>query len=483
MNFNTALFLFLFLPFFLLTYFFAQPRWRPVVGILGSLLFYAWGSAANLAWMIGLILLNYWLGLRLKDKPAKWLLPLGLILNVGLLAAFKLFAAYGMDLFLGLERFLPERVNGWLGALTFPLGLSYVSFQLISYLLDVHKGAVKAERNLVAFAFYVLMFPKLPVGPIVRYRSLAESLPAPTLDPQQVADGARRFLRGFAKKVLIADVLAQLVNAVFALPVEASTPAWAWLGLIGYALQIFFDFSGYTDMALGLAAMMGLRFIENFKDPYIAQSIGDFWRRWHISLSTWFRDYVFYPLERKRLPVVGQSLNILTVFLLTGLWHGVTAGFVAWGLLHGIFLVMEGLFLNRWLQSTSRWKRDLLRPVRHVYALSALLLTWLVFRAPSLAYAWDFLRLMFGNIQQTIRLPFSETTPLPFIEPSFLLALCAAVALSLPIAPWLQKRLDAHPRLAFPLRVAGDLLLLALFVLAVGMMANSKFLPGIYGNF
>jgi alginate O-acetyltransferase complex protein AlgI len=369
MNFNTALFLFLFLPFFLMAYFFAQPRWRPVVGILGSLLFYAWGNAANLLWMAGLILFNYGLGLRLTDKPAKGLLPLGLVVNVGLLAAFKLFAAYGMDLFSGLAPIFPERLNGWLTSLTFPLGLSYVSFQIISYLLDVNKKAVKPERSLVNFAFYILMFPKLLVGPIVRYRSLAESLPAPTLDLNQVADGVRRFLRGFAKKVLIADVLAKLVNAVFSLPVEASTPAYAWLALIAYALQIFFDFSGYTDMAIGLAAMMGMRFIENFNYPYIAQSVGDFWRRWHISLSSWFRDYVFYPLERRRAPIIGQSLNILIVFLLTGLWHGVTSGFIIWGLLHGFFLALEGLFLNRWLKAA--W----LQPIRHLYTLSALLLT------------------------------------------------------------------------------------------------------------
>lgn len=477
MNFNTALFLFLFLPIFLIAYFFAQPRWRPVVGILSSLLFYAWGSAVNLLWMLGLILFNYWLGLRLKDKPAKWLLPLGLLVNVGLLAFFKLFAAYGLDLFLGLAPHFPTRLTDFLTSLTFPLGLSYVSFQVISYLLDVNKGAVQPERNLVTFAFYVLLFPKLLVGPIVRYRTLADSLPAPTLEAAQVANGVRRFLRGFAKKILIADVLARTVNAIFVLPVAASTPAYAWLALVGYALQIFFDFSGYTDMAIGLAGMMGLRFIENFNYPYIAQSISDFWRRWHISLSSWFRDYVFYPLERKRLPVAGQQINVLIVFLLTGLWHGVTIGFVIWGLLHGFFLVIEGLFLNRWL------KADGLRPVRHLYTLSALLLTWVFFRAPSLAYALDFLRLLVGNVQQTVRLSFSETTPLPFIEPSFVLAFIAAVIFSLPVGPWLQRQIAARPRLAFPLTIAGDLFLLALFVLSIGMMTSSRFLPGIYGNF
>jgi alginate O-acetyltransferase complex protein AlgI len=297
-------------------------------------------------------------------------------------------------------------------------------------------------------------------------------LPAPQLAPLEIAEGIRRFLRGFAKKILIADVLAATVNAVFDVPVGAYPPFIGWLALIGFALQIYFDFSGYTDMAIGLAAMMGFRFIENFNYPYIAQSIGDFWRRWHISLSTWFRDYVFYPLERHRLPVIGQSLNILIVFLLTGLWHGVTMNFIVWGLLHGFFIVLEGAFLNRWLQGA--W-----RPIRHVYALAAILLTWMVFQSPSLRYAIDFLKLLFGQLPVQFTLPFLDTMPLPFIEPSFVLAFVAGILLSLPLGSALQVRIEK----SFPLTVAGDLVLLALFVLSLGMMASSKFLPGIYESF
>jgi alginate O-acetyltransferase complex protein AlgI len=355
---------------------------------------------------------------------------------------------------------------------TFPLGLSYISFQLISYLVDVHKGSVPPEKNLITFAFYILMFPKLLVGPIVRYRTLAEQLPAPQLDPLQIAEGIRRFLRGFAKKILIADVLANTVNAVFDLPVGTHPPFVGWLALIGFALQIYFDFSGYTDMAIGLAAMMGFRFIENFNDPYMSQSIGDFWRRWHISLSTWFRDYVFYPLERRRLPVIGQSLNILIVFLLTGLWHGVTISFIVWGLLHGFFIVLEGAFLNRWLQRA--WQ-----PIRHVYAIAAILLTWLVFRSPDLTYAFDFLKLLSGRVSGPIPLSFLETTPLPFIEPSFILAFVAGILLSLPLGSALQSRIEK----SFSLTLASDLILLTLFVLSIGMMASSTFLPGIYESF
>ncbi|MBK9008369.1 MAG: MBOAT family protein [Anaerolineae bacterium] len=472
MNFNTALFLFLFLPFFLIAYFVAQPRWRPALGILASGLFYAWGSAVNLVFIAALIVANYSLARLFASRFSKWILPLGLLVNVGALAFFKLFTAYQYALFFGLERFFPARLTTLLDSLTFPLGLSFISFQLISYLVDVRKGAVQPEKNFIAFAFYVLMFPKLLVGPIVRYRSVAAQLPNPTIDSDQIANGIRRFLKGFAKKILIADALGVTVDAVFNLPTPALTPAYAWLGLAGYTLQIYFDFSGYTDMAIGLARMMGFRFVENFDLPYLAQSIGDFWRRWHISLSTWFRDYVFFPLERKRIPVIGQSLNILVVFLLTGLWHGVTINFVAWGLLHGFFIALENLFLNRWLQKT-------FQPVRHLYALTIILFTWLVFRSPSLEYAFQYLRVLGGMVQPPFPLPFHDTSPLPLIEPSFLLALLAGLFLALPFGFHFQK----DGRHSFARTLASDILIIALFILSVGMMAANGFTPGIYEGF
>ncbi len=472
MNFNTALFLFLFLPFFLIAYFIAQPRWRPVLGILASGIFYAWGSAVNLAFIVALIVANYALARLFTFRFSKWILPLGLLVNVGALAFFKLFLAYGYTVFFGLDRFFPARLTSLLDSLTFPLGLSFISFQLISYLLDIHKGAVPPEKNFIAFAFYVLMFPKLLVGPIVRYRSVAEGLPSPTINADQIANGIRRFLKGFAKKILIADVLGVTVDAVFGLPTYALTPAYAWMGLVGYALQIYFDFSGYTDMAIGLAMMMGFRFIENFDLPYLAQSIGDFWRRWHISLSTWFRDYVFFPLERKRIPVIGQSLNILIVFLLTGLWHGVTISFVAWGLIHGFFIVLENLFLNRWLQKT-------FQPIRHLYALVIILFTWLVFHSPSLDYTVEYLRVLGGMVQTPFPLSFHDTRPLPFIEPTFLIALVAGMIFALPFG----VRFQSDEQRSFARTLAGDILLIALFILSVGMMAVNGFVPGIYEGF
>jgi alginate O-acetyltransferase complex protein AlgI len=469
MNFNTALFLFLFLPLFLITFFLAQPRWRPWIGVVASALFYAWGSVFNLVMIAVLVIFNYgWA----RVERTRWFLPLGLLVNVGVLAFYKVFFSYGMTIFMGLDRFFPERLKTLLDSLTFPLGLSFISFQMIAYLIDVHKGTLKPETNIVSFGFYALMFPKLLAGPIVRYQTVAEQLPGPVLEPDQIANGIRRFLRGFAKKILIADVLAGLVNAVFDLPGYAVTPLFAWLGLTGYALQIFFDFSGYTDMAIGLASMMGFRFIENFNYPYIAQSIGDFWRRWHISLSTWFRDYVFFPLERRRLPIVGQSVNILIVFVLTGLWHGVYSSYILWGLLHGLFIALEGLFLNRLLQKS-------FRPIRHIYTISVLLFTWLIFRAPSYEYIFDFLRALAGNAPAQLELPFAGISPLPFIESTFIIAFVAGIALSLPIGPGIQARIEK----SVPLTVLNDLVLIALFVLSVGFMTSTRFLPGIYGSF
>lgn len=486
MQFNTALFLFLFLPFFLIVYFVAQPKWRLWVGLVASLLFYAWGQAAAIPLIAGIVAFNFVLGLHIEKQGAKnkaqskRLLYLGILVNIGVLAAFKLLVTYGVDLFGPLANYLPEPATLWVQDLAFPLGLSYISFQVTSYLIDVFNGTLKAERSWLPFALYVFLFPKLLVGPITRYSTLGSQLAAPQPTRAQIADGIRRFMRGLAKKVLIADMLATVVNAAFNQAAPMVQPEVAWLALAAYALQIFFDFSGLIDMAIGLGMMMGFRFIENFNYPYIAQSVADFWRRWHISLSTWFRDYVYFPLERRRIRFIGQPLNILLVFLLTGLWHGVSVTFVAWGLLHGMLLVLESLFLGRWLQRV-------FRPLRHLYAIAALLLTWLIFRSPSLEFALAYLARLAGNREGIVPMAFTESAPLPFIESSFLLAFTAGLIFSLPIGPFIaakvQQLIGKSRSYKLPLMFLGDLLLLALFILSISVMVSSRFMPGIYGNF
>lgn len=461
MNFNSPLFLFLFLPVFMLVYHLSGKRAKLVVGILGSLLFYAQGNLSYVPFMLGLMLFAYVTAFGLERWRGQCaslaLLWLGILINVALLVGFKLWTA-----------------------VPYPLGLSYLAFQVITYFLEVYNQKTPVERDILAFTFYLLLFPKLPVGPIVRYSQVKAQIHDLQVQPLDVADGLRRFIVGLAKKVLIADTLAKVVTPIFSLSAPAVSPWTAWLVIVSYSLQLFFDFSGYTDMALGLGRMLGLRFIENFDFPYISKNIGEFWRRWHISLSSWFRDFVFYPLERRRLRWLGQPFNVLLVFLLTGLWHGLTWNFVLWGLLHGLALVFEATSLGRRL-------RSLWTPLQHVYALAVILVGWVFFRSPTPAFALEFLSRLVGNISGVKPLPFELTSPLPFIEPTFLLALVAAILLSLPIGRWLESALK--PRLpegwlpALAACFAGDLVLLALLILSLAAMASSTYAPGIYERF
>jgi alginate O-acetyltransferase complex protein AlgI len=461
MGINSPTFLFLFLPVFMLVYYLAAKRAKLIVGIAGSLLFYAWGNLNYVSLMVGLTLFAYLLARgidRWRDKKVSWLLLwTGILVNVALLILFKL----------------------WTGV-KYPLGLSYVTFQVIAYLVEVYNKVAESEKDILSFSFYLLLFPKIPVGPITRYRQLREQIQNIQVEPQDVADGIRRFIRGFAKKALIADTLAKVVTPIFKLSSPTISPSFAWLVIISYSLQLYFDFSGYTDMAIGIGRMMGFRFVENFNFPYLSKSIGDFWRRWHISLSSWFRDMVFYPLERRRLKWIGQPVNILLVFILTGLWHGLTRNFVIWGLIHGLALVFESTFVGRRLRTS--WA-----PVQHVYALTVILVGWVFFRSPTPDFALDFLRRLLGDMNGLKTLSFELTSPLPFIEPTFLLALALGVLMSFPVGNWIQKQMDniSSDRLVarFSFQLLNDLGLVFIFLTAVASSASAAFQPGIYGTF
>ena len=457
MELNSPVFLFLFLPLFIAAYYFAPQRLKLVLGILGSLLFYAWDSLTYLPLMMGLTLFAYLLGRGIQrrrgQKLSLLLLWLGILVNVSLLVGFKLWAE-----------------------VKYPLGLSYVAFQVVAYLVEVYGRESEYEKDFLAFSFYLLLFPKIPVGPIVRYRQLREQIKNLQAAPEDLAEGVRRFIRGFAKKALIADTLAKVVVPVFNLTSPVILPHLAWLVLAAYALQLYFDFSGCTDMALGVGRMLGLRFIENFNFPYLSKNIGDFWRRWHISLSSWFRDYVFYPLERRRFTRFSRQLNILIVFALTGLWHGLTRNFLIWGLIHGLALIFESTSLGRRLRTA--WT-----PLQHLYALGVILVGWVFFRSPTPDFALDFLRRLAGDMSGYKTLPFGLTSPLPIIEPTFLLALAAGILLSFPVGGWLQKRAETFFPAQLPRQILYDLWLVFLFWAAVASTTNAVFQPGIYGAF
>jgi len=423
-----------------------------------------------------LALANFYLGRLAQDwreQPARArrVLELGIALNLLPLLFYKLVAGYGTG---WLEGVLPGGLVQWITQNPFPLGLSYLAFQMISYQVDIHNELVDSEQSFLNFALYVFFFPKIVAGPITRYRDLSSQLVDRPQDLNLAASGARRLVLGLAKKVLIADTLARVVNPAFAWPSPNLGMGMAWLALVGYALQLYFDFSGFTDMAIGMGQMFGFRFVENFNYPYISRSISEFWRRWHISLSGWFREYVFYPLEftRKRADRWRQALHILVVFLLTGLWHGLTANFILWGLLHGLASALE-------LAGWGRALKKLWVPLQHGYTLAVLLLGWVFFRSPGLGFALGYLRCLFG-LQ-------GEIGPLPVIDGAFWAALAAGIIFSLPVHPFLQKiwkpLRDSRPGAAWAGRVGSALLLLALLAGSAVWMVSNPYEANIYGSF
>ena len=483
MDLSSPLFLFLFLPVFLLIYLVSAGKARTGILLLASVIFQAWGDASANLWLGGILVSGYWMGLAIakaqetSQSAAKWLWA-GLGVNLILLAFFKYLTAFGQEGLLWLNT--PETWVDDLSGLTVPIGLSYVTFQLIAYLVDVWKGNTPAEKNFVSFSAYLLFFPKLVSGPITRYKPFAVQMEQLNPSMDDVAAGFRRLLSGFIKRTVIANQLALMANAVFNQPTANVEPKFAWLGLAAYTLQIFFDFSGYTDMALGLGLMIGVRLPENFNFPYIAQSVSDFWRRWHITLSTWFREYVFYPLERKRFKWMGQQVNILIVFLLTGLWHGFNPTFMVWGMIHGIALAVESLGFGRWLKGA--W-----RPLQHLYTLTIVVIGWVFFRSQDLNFAFEFFRRLAGDRSNLMPLPFSQTSPIPFIEPSFIMALIAGTLFSFPLTSlWqqLRERFESRQSNSYLFfQIVEDAALLLFFVLGLGLQLSGSFLPNLYAKF
>ena len=377
MLFQSASFLTVFLLTLLTVYFGVLWLCRGRVGganlvlFLGSVAFYLWGERFQGVLLLTSLVMNYGLGL-LAGKQARLASWLAVLLNVTLLVWYK-YAGFAFGQF-GLAISTPK---------TLPLAISFFTFQAMSYVLDVARGQVPAEKNLVRFGLFVFLFPHLIAGPIVRYHHLAASLRHRAVTVEQFADGVQRFIFGLAKKLILADTFAVVADQAFGYTPGALSAGAAWLGIVCYALQVYFDFSGYSCMAIGLAKMFGFEFQENFQHPYISQSLTEFWRRWHISLSSWFRDYLYIPLGGNRVGSWRTARNLIVVFLLCGLWHGANWTFVVWGLLHGAVLVLERFCLSKVLAKT--WV-----PVRVTYTLLVVLIAWVFFRAESLSQAMSY---------------------------------------------------------------------------------------------
>ena len=388
MLFSSIVFLFTFLPAVMILYYLLPVRFRNVILLLASLVFYAWGEPVYLFLMLLSILFNYFSGLdiarNLQDKrAAKRSLVFNLIINLAVLGFFKY------------EGFLLDTLNGILPvhisyhALPLPIGISFYTFQILSYIIDVYRGNVKVQTNLPNFALYVTMFPQLIAGPIVQYADVDEQLASREVSRTKFGEGSMYFIRGLAKKVLLANTSGMIFTEVSGLAKGNIAVVTAWLGAFAYMFQIYFDFSGYSDMAIGLGKMFGFEFNMNFNYPYVSKSITEFWRRWHISLSSWFRDYVYIPLGGNRVSKIKHIRNLLIVWFLTGLWHGAAWNFVAWGLYYGVILIIEKYLLSPVLDRLP----DI---VRHIYSIVLVVIGWVLFFSSSFGQAADYIRVMFG---------------------------------------------------------------------------------------
>jgi alginate O-acetyltransferase complex protein AlgI len=467
MVFASPIFLFLFLPLTLAAYFAFPHRWRNGVLLAASLAFYAWGEARHLPLVLGSVAFNWLLGraiggsadLRIRKR---WL-AVAITGNLGTLAVFKYanFAVANINAIAPVLALTPSAAT----AIPLPLGISFFTFHAMSYVVDVYKRNAAAEHSVPRFALYILLFPQLIAGPIIRWRDIAAQLKTRQQRLADFAYGVRRFVLGLGKKVLIANTLARSADAVFGLPASELTTPLAWLGLTCYTLQIYFDFSGYSDMAIGLMRLFGFRILENFNYPYIARSIREFWRRWHISLSNWFRDYLYIPLGGNQRGERRAYGNLVIVFLLCGLWHGASWPFVLWGAWHGAFLVAERAGLDRVLRRIGGFG--------HVYTLMAIVGGWVFFRCDTLAHAVKFFQALAGvALGDPVRHPVAQHLD-PLVATVLVIASVFSTPLAQRVGAW-RARVAARTGAAATGVLGAELV----FLLLVGLLAGAFLAAG-----
>ena len=463
MVFSSLTFLFVFLPIALIGCFLLPKKWKIGFLLLISLVFYAWGEPIYVLLMIGSIAANWAIGLFMdRSRHKKGWLVASIVLNLLLLAVFK-YAGLFWNTVRGL---FPAPLSDKTVSIRLPIGISFFTFQIMSYVIDLYRGNAKVQKNPIRFGAYVTMFPQLIAGPIVRYVDIEAQLDRPDLSVDNVAAGVRRFLIGLSKKVLLANTTAVLWEQLSASP-SGNGVIGAWVGLFAYTFQIYFDFSGYSDMAIGLGRMLGFRFLENFDYPYIAESVTDFWRRWHISLSTWFREYVYIPLGGNRKGLLRQILNLLIVWALTGLWHGASWNFVVWGLYYGVLLTLEKLFFGKLLDR-------LPTAVRRLLTFLVAAVGWGIFYFTDFSALGAYFGSLVGINNRGLFTPVSSAWCLGYL-PTLLICALAATPLGAKIA----KKLE---RFAWfkPVQLIGCV---ALFVLCVASLASQSYNPFIYFRF
>lgn len=475
MLFSSITFLYYFLPITLLVYFVVPKKWKNAILFLASFLFYFWGEPKYSILMAVTIVIGYVGGfviqkIRNRNNPIKTKLLTWLVVLVPLsfLAVFKY-----MD-------FAISTVNGVAGSniplvkLALPIGISFYTFQIISYLIDVYRGDVAVEKNFINFAAYVVMFPQLIAGPIVRFQTVQAELRERTLSVDKTAAGIERFVTGLGKKVLIADLLGEFVLAMDAVP--RSSAVILWIVALAYAMQIYFDFSGYSDMAIGLGLMLGFHFPENFDYPYVSKSITEFWRRWHMTLGGWFRDYVYIPLGGSRVSFIKWVRNVFVVWFLSGLWHGASWNFVLWGVYFGVILALEKLFLKHWLEK-------LPAVLQHLYAIVLVVISFVIFRIESMAEALAYLGGMFGiGLGEYVALE-NEISLAMYQVKSYGWLIIGAVIIALGIPKWIWQQLQKQSVGRKMAQVVRPIWYIFLMLVVTAFLIQSSVHPFLYFRF
>ncbi|MGL4989704.1 MAG: MBOAT family O-acyltransferase [Sarcina sp.] len=387
MVFSSIIFLFTFLPFALFSYYLIPRKFKNLVLLLFSLIFYAFGEPIYIVLMIFTTIFDYFMGIFIgknleNKKKSKFLLIFTICVNLLILGFFKYFG------------FLIENINIIFSldlsykTLPLPIGISFYTFQTLSYIIDVYLKKVSFQKNIISFSLYVTMFPQLIAGPIVRYKDVNKQLDCRIETPEKFGQGVERFILGLSKKVLLANNIGFIWTSISSQDLSLISPLTAWLGILSFSFQIYFDFSAYSDMAIGLGKMFGFDFIENFNYPYTSKSITEFWRRWHISLGSWFREYVYIPLGGNRCSFLKQCRNLFIVWLITGLWHGASWNFIVWGLYYGLILFIEKNYLKNILEKLPSF-------LAHFYTMFLVIIGWVFFASPTLSYAFSYIKIMF----------------------------------------------------------------------------------------
>ncbi len=463
MLFTSISFLYYFLPTIIILYFITPKKYRNYILLIFSIIFYMYGEPKYVILMLVEILVAYFGALLIDKYKSKEIFLITIIIHIGLLCVFKY-----TDLFIGTINSIFKTNISFLN-IALPIGISFYTFQILSYVIDVYRGKVKVQKNILKLATYVSLFPQLIAGPIVRYETICDELDNRDETIEKFSLGVRRFIIGLAKKVLIANMLGELCTK-FSLVDERSV-LFYWIFAISYMLQVYFDFSAYSDMAIGLGKMFGFTFLENFNYPFISKSITEFWRRWHISLSSWFKDYVYIPLGGSRKGTLKLVRNILIVWFLTGIWHGAAYNFILWGLFIGVFLVIEKLWLSKYISK-------LPKVLRNIYVLFIIMISFIMFNAGSINEAFFNIKGLFGLNKEV----FINNYTIYYLK-SYLIVLIIAIFGATPLFKNIIEKLKKSKCLNKIINVLEPIFLVILLLLVTAYLIDSSYNPFLYFRF